>query len=372
MRNFGNIRILATRVVASVLAVCMILGSAMAQTGHTTSLKFDKVVHNFGKILAGSGEKKCQFKYTNVSSEPVVINNILSSCGCSVPEWNKAPIRPGESGVITVTFLNDQGAYPFDKTLTVYVSSSPKPILLRITGVAYGKEKPISEMYPAHFGPLGMKAERQNAGQIEQGLKKALKENIVNISKKKVAVKFENVDPALSISISPSVIEPGESATISYTINTAAGKKRWGKNFYKASILCDGVKTDKSFIAEAIVVTPYTSLSKEQMDKAPQIFLDKSSLSFGSAGRYSKIPVKVKISNPGKSDLRIYKVETGGVKMEIHCPALIKAGGSGTLTGEIHPKESGKDIVYVITLITNSPDRPMVTIFVSGTVWPER
>ena len=100
---------------------------------HTTSLKFDKVVHNFGKILAGSGEKKCQFKYTNVSSEPVVINNILSSCGCSVPEWNKAPIRPGESGVITVTFLNDQGAYPFDKTLTVYVSSSPKPIQLRIT-----------------------------------------------------------------------------------------------------------------------------------------------------------------------------------------------------------------------------------------------
>ncbi len=216
-----------------------------------------------------------------------------------------------------------------------------------------------------------MKASTQNAGQIEQGLKKALKENIVNISKKKVSVSFENVDPALSISISPSVIKPGESATISYSINTALGKKRWGKNFYKATILCDGVKAGE-FSTEATIVTPYTSLSKEQKDKAPQIMLDKSAIDFGSAGYYSSIPVRVKISNPGKSDLRIYKVETGGVKMEIHCPATIKAGGSGTLTGSIRPNKVGEDIVFIITLVTNSPERPLVTIFVSGTVWPER
>ncbi|MBO7561737.1 MAG: DUF1573 domain-containing protein [Bacteroidales bacterium] len=366
MRNFGKII-----AVLMLVAVSGALGQAWAQTGHTTSLKFDKVVHNFGKILAGSGAKKCDFKYTNVSSEPVVINNILSSCGCSVPEWNKAPIRPGESGVITVTFLNDQGAYPFDKTLTVYVSSSPKPIQLRITGVAYDKEKPVSELYPAHFGPLGMKAQTQNAGQIEQGLKKALKENVVNISKKKISVSFENVDPALSISISPSVVKPGESATISYTINTATGKQRWGNNLYKATILCDGAKAGE-FSAEAMVITPYTGLSKEQKANAPQILLDKSSINFGSAGYFSNIPVAVTISNPGKTDLKIYKVETGGVKMKIDCPSTIKAGGKGKFHAYIRPNKVGEDIVFVITLITNSPDRPLVTIFASGTVWPER
>ncbi|MBR4980898.1 MAG: DUF1573 domain-containing protein, partial [Bacteroidales bacterium] len=158
-----------------VIIIFFTIVNSFAQTGHTTSLKFDKVVHNFGKFLASSGAKSCTFKYTNVSSEPVVINNILSSCGCSVPEWNKAPIKPGESGEIKVTFLNDQGPYPFDKTLTVYLSSSQKPVMLRITGVAYDKEKPISELYPAHFGPLGMKTDVQNGGQIEQGLSKSLK-----------------------------------------------------------------------------------------------------------------------------------------------------------------------------------------------------
>ncbi|MBR4802408.1 MAG: DUF1573 domain-containing protein, partial [Bacteroidales bacterium] len=239
MKKGLNIFRKASAMIAALFVAC---GSATGQTGHTTSLKFDKTVHNFGKILYGSGEKKCEFKYTNISKEPVVINNILSSCGCSVPEWNKAPIRPGESGVIKVTYLNDQGAYPFDKTLTVYVSSSQKPIILRITGVAYDKAKPVGELYPAHFGPLGMKTEIQNGGQIEQGLKKALKENVVNISQKKVKVSFADADPALEISISPSTIGPGESATISYSIDTRKGKTRWGKNYYKATILCDGKK----------------------------------------------------------------------------------------------------------------------------------
>ena len=63
MRYFGKI-------IAVLMVVATSGALALAQTGHSTSLKFDKVVHNFGKILAGSGEKKCQFKYTNVSSEP--------------------------------------------------------------------------------------------------------------------------------------------------------------------------------------------------------------------------------------------------------------------------------------------------------------
>ncbi len=341
--------------------------TAWAQTGHTTSLKFDKVVHNFGKFLASSGKKHCEFKYTNISDQAVVINNILSSCGCSVPEWNKAPIKPGESGVIKVTYLNDQGAYPFDKTLTVYVSSSTKPIMLRIIGVAYDKEKPISELYPAHFGPLGMKSSTQNGGQIEQGLKKALKENIVNISSKKINISFANTDPALEISVSPSSIAPGESATISYTINTSKGKQRWGKNIYKATMLNDG-KSIGTFATEATIVTPYTSLSKEEKDKAAQVFLDKSSFTFGSIKKGSKIPVNVTISNPGKTALKIYKVETGEDSMDLNYPAQILAGGKATVKGSISANKADPDKVFIITLVTNSPDRPLVTIFVSGSI----
>ena len=92
------------------------------------AIEFLRKVHNFGKISVNEGAKHCTFEFSNTSNKPVVITNILSSCGCTTPVWPKKPIMPGEGGKVEVTYLNDQGPYPFDKTLTVYTSASTKPI----------------------------------------------------------------------------------------------------------------------------------------------------------------------------------------------------------------------------------------------------
>lgn len=360
------------RIIIALLAAISVvcgphIGAAYAQTGHKEALKFDKVTHNFGKISIDAGPQKCEFTYTNVSDKPVVINNILSSCGCSVPEWSKAPIMPGKSGKIKVTYLNDQGAYPFDKNLTVYVSSSPKPVLLRITGVVYEKGKSLAEMFPARFGPLGMRHAVQNGGQIEQGFTKSGSENIVNLSSKKVEVKFDKITPGMKISINPRTIAPGESATISYTIDSKA-KESWGRTRHYASFVCNGVETDSKFVVESVILTPYTTLSKEEIDSAPQIYADKSTVDFGQSTVGGKIDVRFNLNNPGKKGLRIYKVETNGASMNVRCPAYIPAGHRFVIDVTVSPKVRNNDEVFTVTLITNSPERPLVNLFITGTV----
>ncbi len=342
--------------------------TAMAQSGHTTALKFNSTVHDFGKFSATAGPQKCTFTYTNVSNEPVVINNILSSCGCSVPEWDKAPIMPGKGGKITVTYLNDHGAYPFDKTLTVYVSSSAKPIQLRIIGIPYAKEKPLSEQFPVRYGLLGMKRQIQNGGQIEQGLQKALKENIVNLSNRKVKVEFEDVEPGLQITITPKEIAAGESATISYTIDTKVGKQRWGRNLYRAAILCNGERAKEMFTVEASIVTPYTSLTAEQKRQAAMFSAEDGTYMFGSAKSGEYFPIRFTISNKGKSTLNIYKVEASKAYMKINCPSKIAAGATATIEGSVKAAEPNSDATYIIHLITNDPDRPIVALYVAGEV----
>ena len=47
---------------------------------------------------------------------------------------------PGESGEIQATFLNDQGPFPFEKSLTVYTSASNKPVILRLRGIVTGNK----------------------------------------------------------------------------------------------------------------------------------------------------------------------------------------------------------------------------------------
>lgn len=106
------------------------------------NLTYEKTEHDFGKFSINAGPQHCSFKYKNNTDTPIVINHVLSSCGCTTPEWSKAPIKPGQSGEIKVTFLNDQGPFAFEKSLTVYVSSSVKPTVLRIRGiVTKGKAK---------------------------------------------------------------------------------------------------------------------------------------------------------------------------------------------------------------------------------------
>lgn len=337
------------------------------QTGHTTALEFESVVHNFGKISLNDGPQKCSFAYKNVTDKPVVINNVISSCGCSVAEWQKAPIMPGATGKIDVTYLNDQGPYPFDKTFTVYISSSEKPIILRITGIVYEKGKSLTEQFPARFGPLGMRTAVQNGGQIEQGLQRSESENVVNLSDKKVRIGFANITPGLKISVKPAILEPGESAIISYTIDTKAAL-HWGKTRYSASFLCNGAEQKQKFVTETVIVTPYTSLSKEEIDNGPKVTLKKSSVEFSKAKVGEKIAATYTLTNTGESKLKIYKVETSG-SMKVNCPANIESGESVKIDVVITPKKPNNYEVFTITLITNSPERPLVNLYASGEVY---
>ena len=130
-----------------------------------TNLEIDKTVHNFGDILHKSGPVSCTFTVTNTGSQPAVIYNVVSTCGCTDVQWTKSPIRPGETGKISVTYSNDEGAYPFDKTLTTYISDSKKPVLLKVRGVSIEKVRPLNELYPVQYGPLAMKDTEYKVGE---------------------------------------------------------------------------------------------------------------------------------------------------------------------------------------------------------------
>ena len=80
-------------------ALVMLCGvtSVMAQA----QIKFEKLSHNFGTFSENTPKVSCTFQFTNVGDEPLVINQAIASCGCTVPEYTKAPVQPGEKGEMT-------------------------------------------------------------------------------------------------------------------------------------------------------------------------------------------------------------------------------------------------------------------------------
>lgn len=94
--------------------------------------KFETESHDFGKIPQGK-PVSFDFKFTNVGDEPLIISNVESTCGCTVPKYTNTPIKKGGTGVITVTF-NAAVASTFSKAVTIKSNAKTPVKVLYIKG----------------------------------------------------------------------------------------------------------------------------------------------------------------------------------------------------------------------------------------------
>ncbi len=103
-------------------------------------IKFEKEMHDFGKIKQYS-EATYHFKFTNTGKDPLIITDAKGSCDCTVPEWPKHPIKPGESATIKVKYDTKKLGL-FNKTVTITSNARNESVSeLKITGIVEPAEK---------------------------------------------------------------------------------------------------------------------------------------------------------------------------------------------------------------------------------------
>jgi hypothetical protein len=94
-------------------------------------LQFESDFHDFGRVIQGE-KVSFGFKFTNTGKSDLIISNVTSSCGCTVPDFPKTPIKPGESHKIDVKF-DSEGRRGFqNKTVTISSNTQPSTQVVRI------------------------------------------------------------------------------------------------------------------------------------------------------------------------------------------------------------------------------------------------
>jgi hypothetical protein len=137
-------------ILVSVIIMVALIGAraqepvaAIIDSANMPVITFAKLVHDYGTVnLNGNGD--CTFEFTNTGKEPLVLTNVRSSCGCTVPSWPREPILPGKTGVISVKY-NTNRAGVINKTVTVNSNARNSTVTLRIIGSVVN---PPSEMMP--------------------------------------------------------------------------------------------------------------------------------------------------------------------------------------------------------------------------------
>ncbi|MCD8439545.1 DUF1573 domain-containing protein [Tenacibaculum finnmarkense] len=122
--------------ILSFIAVCLITLTVNAQ-----EFKFETETIDYGKVGIAS-EGKRTFEFTNIGDEPIIIKDIISACGCTVPKKPEAPIMPGQKGQIEVSYDTKRPG-GFSKTLTVVSNAKNKRKRIKIKGFIAKKDAAI-------------------------------------------------------------------------------------------------------------------------------------------------------------------------------------------------------------------------------------
>lgn len=118
----------------------MVTGLATAQKKAVISA--DTTSYDFGRITEKGGKITHTFTIENKGDAPLVVTNVIASCGCTTPEWTKAPIASGKKGDIKVTYNPaGRGTGPFSKSISVYSNGKEGSFVFTIKGIVNETEK---------------------------------------------------------------------------------------------------------------------------------------------------------------------------------------------------------------------------------------
>ncbi len=355
------------RITKSILFIFFVLTSfvAWAQGG----LQFLPAEWNFGSIRESDGRVSHIFTGTNRGTKPVVILDVVSTCGCTIPEFSRKPIAPGATVQIKVVYdpANRPGA--FVKELGVFSSERSKVATLVIRGSVVPRRKSIEELYPIDAGGGVRLSETLCSfayiymGAITQGTI-----GYVNTSSRAVALKLrpEQTSGLLRV-MAPATVAAGARGVINFAYLISPSDPHYGTVRDVLGVEVDGRSNGTVILTHGIAVDSVAAANQS----APKAVFSENMLKFGPVkhgGALQRLPFT--IANEGMAPLIIRAVENEGRVATTLMPGQRIAAGE-VLRAEVmlDPKRADfGTLVDHLVVVTNDASRPMRRIRITAVI----
>lgn len=348
----------------------MIAGAAvMLAAGPAVTLP--ETVHDFGAFSEDLGTVTCRVPVVNSGDVPLIITTVRATCGCTVPEYSKDPVAPGDTAYINVRYNAVGRPGKFNKKLYVYTNAEPERYTIDVEGTVIATSNTLKSRFPVDAGQLKLRTSVVAFGEVVKGKVKTVFFDAYNRSNDTIKPYWTNLPPGVSADWSPKRVAPGEEISFTFFIDTKEVPD-YGVNSGVATLVADsldGVGTEVSVIA--IVDEDFSTLTDEQRRNAPVVKTDPVKYDLGKVVADKAAVAEFTISNNGKSPLIIRRLQTvDNAITSLDLPQKrIKPGGKTVLKVTIDPKQCRGGIINSkISIITNDPYSPTNTVRVVGIV----
>lgn len=337
-----------------ILALCAFTAPAHAQ------LVFTPDSWDFGTIPETDGRVSHTFTGENRGDKPVVILDVVTTCGCTVPEFTKRPIRPGEKTTVKVTYdpTNRPGA--FTKELGVYSSERRKIATLTVHGTVTPRPKTIDELYPVDAGGgLQLASTLCTFSYIREGQQVQSAIGCTNTSNRPIRLELHPQESSgLLTTDYPREIAPGQTAEINLMYLNPEGAPRYGTLRDALEVRADGRSNGTLIVAHGIGIDK----SPEDRERTPKVQITENIIKFGPVKHNApKQQRTFTLTNTGDGELIVRAVETGGKVTTTLTPGQrIPSGSSFTARVTLDPGKQEYGVVTdFVMIITNDLTRPM-------------
>lgn len=323
--------------------------------------------HDFGAFNEDLATVDAVFQLVNESDKPIRIIDARATCGCTVPEYSKTDIAPGDTASLKVTYAATGRPGKFEKN--VYVKTSDAPSVqqtLTVSGVVIGASATIRSRFPADAGKIKLQSASAGFGEVKRGKFKTVFISMYNQSPDSLSPVIEGLPDYITPQITPPVVAPGQQAQIALTLNSLKVPE-WGitNSDFTFRAAPDEAPMKMDFFT--IIVEDFSKLTPGQLQNAPECSVSplKVDLEEISAPK----TVEFIVTNSGKSPLIVRR-------LQIVDPAItaakissekIKPGKNAKITVTIDPAKAESDFLNArISLITNDPNNPLTVARVTA------
>jgi hypothetical protein len=335
----------------------------------TNVMKFDKQVHNFGKFVESVNPSTVLFQFVNDSKVPLVISEVVSSCGCTVPERSSDTIKPMGKGYIKVSYDSKNRIGEFEKSVEVfYRTDKNRSQSLKIMGEVLKpvKVKP-SGMIPS-YGSVTMGQTLLTSPLLYDNMEDTLRGRIFNNSDRTVNFKSKIELPKhVKLSIHEFSIAPFENKSFNVIIDgrliKGYGFKKQGIMFTTDHPVTKNIGVEVRWIRKQF----FPAMSARKLRKQPKYKVSKTLIDFGKYDDGLLRTDTITLTNTGCKKLVFHEIFPECPCVLVKYPKMVlNPNESMNMIVSFNPGGKYGDYTSSIWMVCNDPTNPESRIYVKN------
>lgn len=305
----------------------------------------------------------------NIGTQPVIISRIVPMTGLLKATWDRAPLAPGKTADIKISFVSAQMQEQFTYGVMVYSNARNNMETLKLSANIVDNPEKMDLLYKYSLDGIKFKKNNVQLGNIYTWQVVSDTLSFINARQDTTRVGILRTPHYIQAAVLPTVVAPGEQGKLIITYN--APKKNDYGYIYESVYL--SINHDQGY-RHRISVTgklaeDFSKLSRKELANAPVATFDRKEINFGTIKPGEKANCDFILTNTGKTDLIIRKTRAScGCTAVAMGQYTIAPGESTTIRATFDSTGKSGHQYKTVTVITNDPQNPEATLNITGDI----